>query len=58
MAIISTQVSTSATGKGNDEEAETIDAIREASNYALSIVIILVGDGPFDQGEMFDDDVK
>jgi len=36
-------------------ERETMDAIVEASNYPLSIVVIGVGDGPWDLMKEFDD---
>lgn len=36
-------------------ERETIEAIREASHYALAIVVIGVGDGPWDAMRMLDD---
>jgi len=38
-------------------EQETIDAIVEAANYPLSIVLIGVGDGPWTQMERFDDEI-
>lgn len=44
-----------ADGKVSDEnEIETIRAIENASNYALSIVVIGVGDGPWDTMIKFD----
>jgi E3 ubiquitin-protein ligase RGLG len=37
------------------DEKDTVNAIVEASNYPLSIVLIGVGDGPWEKMEEFDD---
>ena len=39
----------------NENEAETVKAIIEASSYPLSVVVIGVGDGPWDTMIKFDD---
>ena len=47
-----------ADGKVSDEnEAETIQAIIDASSYPLSIIMIGVGDGPWNTMIKFDDQV-
>lgn len=38
--------------------AEDMKALREASNYPLSIVAVGLGDGPFDKMHAFDDEVS
>ena len=39
-------------------QKETVHAIRKASNYPLSIVVVGVGVGPWGQMEKFDDKIK
>lgn len=41
-----------------DNKEQTVRAIVEASNYSLSIVMIGVGDGPWDDMVLFDDSIS
>ncbi|KAI3497657.1 hypothetical protein L1887_33111 [Cichorium endivia] len=44
-------------GQLSSQERNTIDAIVKASKYPLSIILVGVGDGPWDMMEEFDDNI-
>ncbi|KAL0447193.1 UNVERIFIED_CONTAM: E3 ubiquitin-protein ligase RGLG1 [Sesamum latifolium] len=44
-------------GQLSPQEKKTVDAIVKASDYPLSIVVVGVGDGPWDMMQEFDDNI-
>ena len=44
-------------GQLSSQEKNTVDAIVKASQYPLSIIVVGVGDGPWDMMKEFDDNI-
>ncbi|PKI79135.1 hypothetical protein CRG98_000427 [Punica granatum] len=44
-------------GQLSPQERKTVEAIVEASKFPLSIILVGVGDGPWDMMEEFDDNI-
>ncbi|KAG5533296.1 hypothetical protein RHGRI_027476 [Rhododendron griersonianum] len=56
-SIVVTRSVDTAHGKVSPQEQNTIDAIIKASEYPLSIILVGVGDGPWDTMREFDDNI-
>ncbi|KAI3720361.1 hypothetical protein L6452_21277 [Arctium lappa] len=57
LIIADGQVTRSGDGQLSSQERNTIDAIVRASKYPLSIILVGVGDGPWDLMKDFDDNI-